>query len=146
MDVVIAYHTCSNMVYCASSTTMRATIVVTYEKTRSCKKRIPKYNFIPLAIETYGCLHSCFNSFFTTCVQATIAYHQRSILIPTMFISYYRQCVHNRSTCIGHFDFSTCYHAWKAILISSTHLNYCPFIIDRFVIDDTFLVYHLLFY
>lgn len=25
-------------------------------------------NFIPLAIKTYGCLHSCFDFFFTTCV------------------------------------------------------------------------------
>jgi hypothetical protein len=123
---------------------MHATIVVTYENTRSYTKHTPKYNFIPLAIETYGCFHSCFNSFFTTCVHATIAYHQRSFLIPTMFISYYQQYFHNHLACTSHSDFLTCYHAWKAILISSTHLNYCTSIIDQFVIDNTFFLFHLI--
>ncbi len=33
------------------------------EKTRSHVKRAPCDDFIPLAIETYGCLHFCFDLF-----------------------------------------------------------------------------------
>jgi hypothetical protein len=50
-------------------------------------------DFIPLVIETYGCLHSHFDSFFTTYAQTTIARHQQSFLIPLMFVSYYGQRV-----------------------------------------------------
>jgi hypothetical protein len=66
------------------------------------------------------------------------------LLIPTMFISYYQQCFHNHLACTSHSNFAICYHAWKAILISSTHLNYCTSIIDWFVIDNTFLFFHLI--
>jgi hypothetical protein len=36
----------------------------------------PRDDFIRLPIETYGCLHYCFDSLLTTCVQATIAHLQ----------------------------------------------------------------------
>jgi hypothetical protein len=37
----------------------------TQEKTRSYTKQTLDDDFIPLAIKTYECFHSCFNSFLT---------------------------------------------------------------------------------
>jgi hypothetical protein len=48
-------------------------------------------DFIPFAIETYGCFHSRFDSFFIAFAQTTIACHQRSSLIPLILIAYYQQ-------------------------------------------------------
>jgi len=88
MNVVINNLNFSNMVQHASSTrthaaTTHATIVA-QEKTQSYTKRALGDNFIPLVIKTYGCFHSCFNSFFTTCVQTTITFHQKNSLVPTV--------------------------------------------------------------
>jgi len=52
---------------------------------------MPKDDFIPLAIETYGCFHLCFESFLTSCVHACIACHQQSSSLPLMLIFHYRQ-------------------------------------------------------
>jgi hypothetical protein len=49
-----------------------------------------KHDFVPVAIEKYGCFHSCFDSFFTTSAQTTITHCQRSFLTPSMLVSYYR--------------------------------------------------------
>ncbi len=68
-----------------------ATLMDAKEKTRSYVKRTLGKDCIPLAIETYGCLHSHFNSFLITCAQNTIVRHQWSYLIPSMFISHYQQ-------------------------------------------------------
>jgi len=38
-------------------------------------KWTPRNDFIPLAIEMYGQLHSCIDSFFTTYAQTIIARH-----------------------------------------------------------------------
>lgn len=40
--------------------------LVAQEKTQSYVEQTPSDNFISLVIETYGCLHSHFDSFFTT--------------------------------------------------------------------------------
>jgi len=48
-------------------------------------------DFIPLVIETYRCCHSHFDSFFIACAQTTIACHQWSFLVPSMFVFYYKQ-------------------------------------------------------
>jgi hypothetical protein len=39
----------------------------------------------------FGCLHFCFDSFFTIFVQTTIVRHQQSSLIPLMLVFYYQQ-------------------------------------------------------
>jgi hypothetical protein len=52
-----------------------------------------KQQLHPLAIETYGCLHSCFASFLITCAQTIIMNHHVSSLVPLMLISHYWQCV-----------------------------------------------------
>jgi hypothetical protein len=52
---------------------------------------IKQIDFIPLAIETYGCFHPCFHSFFTSCVHANIVHHWQNSLIPSMFIFNYMQ-------------------------------------------------------
>jgi hypothetical protein len=86
MDVVITNPTCPHMI-------LHAMIVATQEKTCSYMKHALGIYFIPLAIKTYGCLHTHFVSFFTTSVQAIVTCHQQSSLVPMMFISYYRQHV-----------------------------------------------------
>ncbi len=91
MDVVITNPTCPHVVLHASSTIVHATIVVAQEKTCSYVKCALGNYFIPLAIKIYGCFHTHFVSFFTTCVEATIACHQQSSLVPMMFISCYQQ-------------------------------------------------------
>jgi hypothetical protein len=93
IDIVIIDSTYLNMVQCAVSTTTHAMIVATQKKTRSYVEHTSKDTFIPLVVKTYGCLHSRFNSFFTTCVQATIAHDLQSILVLTMLISYCWHCV-----------------------------------------------------
>jgi hypothetical protein len=50
-------------------------------------------DFIPFAIETYGCFHFCFDSFFIACAHTTIMRHQWSFLVPSMLIFYYRYCM-----------------------------------------------------
>jgi hypothetical protein len=70
---------------------MNATIIGTKDKTQSYTKQTPGDDFIPLAIEIYGCFHLCFDSFFISCLHANIACYQETCLIPSMFISHYRQ-------------------------------------------------------
>jgi hypothetical protein len=48
-------------------------------------------DFIFLAIETYGCFHSHFDSFFITYAQIIIECHQQSFLIPLVLVSYYQK-------------------------------------------------------
>jgi hypothetical protein len=67
MDLVITNSTCTNMVQQTSTTTTHAATMVAQEKTQSYAEQAPSNDFIPLAIETYGCLHSCFDSFLITC-------------------------------------------------------------------------------
>ncbi len=67
MNIVIVNPTCPDMIQCASSTTTRAMTIVIQEKTYSYKERARENNFIILAIEIYGCLHFCFDPFFTSC-------------------------------------------------------------------------------
>jgi hypothetical protein len=74
-------------------TTTQVTMMVVQEKTRSYVKQTLSDDFIPFAIETYGCLHSCFDSLLTPCAQTFIAHHQRSSLIPSMLVAYYQQCM-----------------------------------------------------
>jgi len=52
---------------------------------------MPKDDFIPLAIETYDCLHPHFDSFFTSYLHADIVHHQQISLVPLMLIFYYKQ-------------------------------------------------------
>jgi hypothetical protein len=124
IDIVIVDSTYLNMVQCAVSTIMHAMIVATQKKTRSYVKRTSKDTFIPLAIKTYDCLHSHFNSFLTTCVQATIA-HDFAIYFSShnVYFLLLALCVHNLSTCASHCDFSKCYHNWETFLIFFTHHN-----------------------
>jgi hypothetical protein len=63
------------MVQRASTTTTHEVMMAIQEKTREYAKQTPCDNFIPLAIDTYGCLHSHFDSFFTTCAQTIIVHH-----------------------------------------------------------------------
>jgi hypothetical protein len=103
INIVIADSTYLNMVQCAASTTMHAMIVATQKKTWSYVKRTSKDTFIPLAIKTYDCLHSRFNSFFITCVQPTIA-HDFAIYFSShnVYLLLLALYVHNLSTCASH--------------------------------------------
>jgi hypothetical protein len=47
--------------------TTHATTMVTQEKKTSYAEQTPDDDFIPLAIETYGCFHFRFDSFLITC-------------------------------------------------------------------------------
>jgi hypothetical protein len=63
MDVVIVDWICTYMVQRASTMTTHVVMMVVQEKTRSYTKRAPSVDVILLVIETYGCFHSCFDSF-----------------------------------------------------------------------------------
>jgi hypothetical protein len=71
--------------------TMRAVTIVAQNKAQSYTKRVPRDDFISLAIKTYDYLHPCIDFAFTSYVHANIACHQQSSLVPLMLISYYRQ-------------------------------------------------------
>jgi hypothetical protein len=90
-NIVIANPTHTNLVQHASTTIVYATIVVVQDKTQSYIEQVPRDDFIPLAIETYGCLHPRFDSFLTSCVHAYMAHHQQTSLVPSMLIFHYRQ-------------------------------------------------------
>jgi hypothetical protein len=53
---------------------MQMTIVV-QDKAQSYKEQVPKDNFNPLAIKTYGSLHPHLDSFFISYVHAYITHH-----------------------------------------------------------------------
>jgi len=74
-NVVIINATCTNLVQRVSTMTMHAKIVATQDKVRSYTKWMLRNDFIPLAIETYGCLHFHFDSFLISCVHACIICH-----------------------------------------------------------------------
>jgi hypothetical protein len=65
--------------------------MVVQEKTRSYIEQSLGNDFIALTIETYGCLHSCFDSLLTNCAQTIVMCHQWSYLIPLMLGFYYQQ-------------------------------------------------------
>jgi hypothetical protein len=67
MDIIIDDLTHTDMVQQISMMTTHVAMMVTQEKTQSYVKQTLGDDFIPLAIETYGCFHSCFDSFLTTC-------------------------------------------------------------------------------
>jgi hypothetical protein len=96
-----------------------------------------KDNFIPLAIKTYGCLHSCFD-FFLLLVLSLWNIVKGPFFFLRMLISYHWQCVS--------IDFSAYCCVWEAIFISFTHCNQCTSIIGWFVTNYAFLTYDLLFY
>jgi hypothetical protein len=50
-------------------------MMVVEEKTWSYVEQTLGDDFIPLDIETYGCLHSCFDSIFIACAKTIIAHH-----------------------------------------------------------------------
>jgi hypothetical protein len=75
MDIVIVDLTHTNMVQRALTTTTHATIMVVQEKTWSYVKWTPNDDFIPFAVETYGCCHFCFDSYLIICAQTTIVRH-----------------------------------------------------------------------
>ncbi len=90
-NVAIANLIRTNLVQSALTTITHVTTVVAQEKTRSYKEQVLGNDFIPFAIETYGCLHFHFDSFLISCVHANIVRHQHTSLIPSMLISYYKQ-------------------------------------------------------
>jgi hypothetical protein len=96
MDVIIVDLRFINIVRRTSMVITHATMMVVQKKKQSyvkqtLVKRTSGNDFILLAIEMFGCFHFHFDSFFTTCVQTTIARRQRSFLIPLMLVSYYQQ-------------------------------------------------------
>jgi hypothetical protein len=118
IDIVIADSTYLNMVQCATSTTTHAMIIVTQKKTRSYVECTSKDTFIPLAIKTYGCLHSHFyylcSSHYSSWFAIYFSSHNAYFLLLAL-------CVHSPSMCASHCDFSKCSHKWKTLLIFSTH-------------------------
>jgi hypothetical protein len=64
MDVVIVDPICIDMVQQTLATITHVTTMVTQEKTQSYVERTLGDDFIPFAIETYGCFHFHFDSFF----------------------------------------------------------------------------------
>jgi hypothetical protein len=76
--------------------------------------------FIPLVIETYGCLHFRFHSFFIAYAQTTTAHHQWSSLIRlNVCFLLWTACVHNPTAYASHSNYSMNYCTWSKFLISS---------------------------
>jgi len=71
-NVVITNPTHPNMVQRALSMITHATKVVIQEKTQSYMEHASRNDFIPLAIEIYGCFHSCLNLFSIYYVQTIV--------------------------------------------------------------------------
>ncbi len=68
-------------------------MMATQEKTQSCAERILGDDFNPLVIETYGCFHFCFDSFFIASAQTTIMCQSMVFFNPFNVFFYYQQCV-----------------------------------------------------
>jgi hypothetical protein len=85
MGIIIGNPTRTIMVQRTSTMTTHVMKMVAKEKTRSYTKQTLGDDFIPLAIETYG----CFDSFLIACAHTIIMCHQRSSLVPSKLISYY---------------------------------------------------------
>jgi len=75
MDIVIADSICTNMVQQTSMMTTHVVMMVVHEKTRSYTEQAPSNDFIPLAIETYGCFHFHFYSYLIVCAHTIMAHH-----------------------------------------------------------------------
>jgi len=67
MDVIIANSIRTNMLQWTLMMITYVAMMAIQEKTWSYTKWAPCDDFIPLAIETYGCLHSCFDLFLIAC-------------------------------------------------------------------------------
>jgi len=68
IDIIIVDLIHTNMMQWVLVTTTHAMMMAIQEKTQSYAKQALGDDFIPLAIETYGCLYSRFDSFlFITC-------------------------------------------------------------------------------
>jgi hypothetical protein len=66
MDVVIINLIHTNMVQRTLTLTTHAMMMVIHENTRSYVEWTLSDDFIPFAIETYGCFHYFFDSFLIT--------------------------------------------------------------------------------
>jgi hypothetical protein len=99
-------------------------MMVAQEKTRSYAKRALGDDFFPLSIETCGCLHSHFDSFFIVCAQTIIARHLQCFFNPfdTCFLLSIMH-VYSLATCINHSDSLANYYIWSRFFIFSTHHN-----------------------
>jgi hypothetical protein len=93
MNAMIAYLIHTNMVQWTSTTTTHVVMMATLKQTRSYNEWTLGDDFIPLTIKTCGCFHSRLDSFLIACAHTTIMCHQWSSLVPSMLVSYYRQCV-----------------------------------------------------
>jgi hypothetical protein len=75
-NIVIGNPTRTDLAQWISTMTTYAMMMAAQDKARSYTKQVPRNDFIPLAIETYSCLHLCFDSFLFSCVHACIAHNQ----------------------------------------------------------------------
>jgi hypothetical protein len=94
MDIIVVDSTCINMMQQVSTMTTHVMMMVVQEKTRSYVEQTQGNDFIPFSIETYGCLHSRFDSFLTTCVNTTNPHHHRfsSVNHQCLFLTINRAC------------------------------------------------------
>jgi hypothetical protein len=67
MNVVVANLIHMDMVQYASSATTHATTITFQEKAQLHVELILGDDFILLAMKSYSCFHSCFDSFLTPC-------------------------------------------------------------------------------
>jgi len=84
--------------------TTHAITIVAQDKTWSYIEWRLRNDFIPLAIETNGCFHPRFDSFFISCVHANIVRHQLTSL------HYNKRCPYTPN------DFTRCWMNWLVIV------------------------------
>jgi hypothetical protein len=82
MNVIIVDLTHTDMVQRTSIMTTHVMMLVVQDKNTTYVKRALGDDFIPLAIEMYGCFHFHFDYFFIACAHTIIPCHQRSSIIP----------------------------------------------------------------
>lgn len=110
------------------------------------KTIISKDNYIPFAIKTYGGFHSLFDSFFISCIQATIAHHQQYSLVPMVLISNFQQRVPIAFQHVQSIMILQCVAALEMHSSSIPHIVANGSSTNQFVINNAVLIYSLLFY
>jgi hypothetical protein len=147
MSVIIADSIHIDMVQWASAMTTHITMMVVQKKTWLYVEQTLKNDFILLAIETYGCFHFCFNSFFYHictyhyCMSLVIFFSPLDACFLLLIV-----CVHNLTTHASHNDSSMSYCIWLGFHISSTHHSFCTSITSRFVANDNSFILNLFCY
>jgi hypothetical protein len=80
-DVVIANPSHINLMQHASTMIMHVATITVQDNAQSYTERMPKDDFIPLAIKMCSCLHPRFDSFLTSCLYDFIPFPHKLLVL-----------------------------------------------------------------